>query len=185
MKNNSYMNESKEQRLSRLQKGSYVEAIETLLNSIDNHFNNEIRRTVENYQTSLLFMGIHASALTIAEVFFNQTGLTGYKRFLEVFVDGESEDRKFSTVAKTIHDWRNVLAHQWLGSLGHQIGYDYEMQLGWQQRGEVMFLNPNIYREQYLLAFKAQGRIWGYRTIFSEEELQAIKDRIIHRYLQR
>lgn len=179
------MNESKEDRLKRLQDNSYVEAIETLLNSIGNYFNNELRRTAENYQTSLLFMGVHAAALTISEVFFNQTGSRGYKHFLKEFVDGEAEDKQFSLISDTIHDWRNILAHQWIGSLGHKVGYDYEMAYGWQERDGITFINPEIYCDQYLLAFKAQGRIWKYRSLFSEQELEGIKGRIIQRYLQR
>lgn len=184
MKNNTYRGESQEQRLKRLQGNSYVEAIETLLNSIDNFFNNEVRLTPDNYQTSLLFMGIHASALTISEVFFNETGLTGYGHFLKHYVDGDTNDRKFSEIAKTIHDWRNVLAHQWLGSIGHQIGYDYEMQSGWEKRDNVTFVNPRIYVEQYLSAFKAGGKIWSYRNDFTEEQLNDIKMRIINKYLK-
>lgn len=184
MKNNAHKNESKEARLKRLQDGPYVEAIETLLNSIDNFFNNEIRITVDNYQTSLLFMGIHAAALTISEVFFNKKGLSGYKLFLETFVDGNEENKKFSTIADIIHDWRNILAHQWIGSMGHEIGYDCEMQLGWEKRDDITFINPRIYQEQYLAAFQAGGKIWGYDRIFTEDQLEQIKQRIIAKYLQ-
>ncbi|MFZ3009931.1 MAG: hypothetical protein WA030_02850 [Candidatus Microsaccharimonas sp.] len=185
MKNNTYKGESREDRLARLQKGSYVEAIETLLNSIDNYFNNEIRLTPDNHQTSLLFMGIHASALTISEAFFDESGMTGYKHFLEEYVDGEADDRKFSEIAETIHDWRNVLAHQWLGSIGHQVGYDYDMEAGWERRDEVIFINPRIYYEQYSSAFKAGGRIWDYQKNFTEDQLDNIKLRIINKFLKK
>ncbi len=185
MKNNAHKSETKAHRLKRFQENSYVESIETLLNSIDNYFNNEIRLAAGNYQSSLLFMGIHASALTISEVFFNETTLMGYKHFLEQYVDGDEEDRKFSSIAGTIHDWRNVLAHQWLGSIGHEVGYDYEMQNGWQKRGDVTFINPRIYSEQYLSAFKAGGKIWDYQQMFTEEQLNEIKGRVIDKYLKR
>ena len=86
--NNAHNSESLAQRLSRFQKNGPIETIETLLNSIDNHFNNEIRLTPANFQTSLLFLGIHAVALTIGEVFFNNTGkdrdLKNYKEFLRL-----------------------------------------------------------------------------------------------------
>lgn len=182
MKNNSHINESKEARLKRLKNNSYVEAIETLLNSIDNHFNNEIRITVDNHQTSLLFMGIHAVALTISEAFFNKSGLDGYKLFTEKFIDGSINDKKFSTIASLVHDWRNILAHQWIGSTGHSIGYDYQMEYGWQVREGITFINPRIYCKQYLSAFKAGGSIWKYDQIFSQEELESIKQRIIAKY---
>ena len=185
MKNNTYISEDKAKRLQRLQDGSYVEAIETLLNSIDNFFNNEIKMTADNYQTSLLFIGVHAVALTIAEAFFDQSGPQGYKHFLEMFIDGHEDDKKFSVIADTIHDWRNVLAHQWLGSIGHEIAYDYDTELGWRREEGIVYINPRIYRDQYLNAFKAEGRIWQYKNLFSEEELENTKARIISKYLKK
>lgn len=129
-------------------------------------------------------MGIHATALTISEAFFNKSGPSGYKLFLQTYVDGASDDRKFSLIADIIHDWRNILAHQWIGSIGHEIGYDYEMGLGWQERDGVTFINPRIYCEQYLSAFKAGGKMWQYNQIFSENQLEQIKQRIIAKYLK-
>ncbi len=185
VKNNAHRNESKEDRLRRFQNNSYVESIETLLNSIDNFFNNEIQVARDNKQTSLLFMGIHAVALIISEAFFSKSGLDGYKLFLETYVDGDEDDKKFSKIATTIHDWRNILAHQWIGSTGHDIGYDYEMDLGWQTRNEVTFINPKIYCEQYLSVFRAGGRMWSYKELFSEEQLEEIKSRIIAKYVKK
>ena len=133
MKNNAHLGETKEKRLKRFEDGPPVEIIGTLLNSISNFFNNEIRATLndpENPQTSLLLLGIHSVALTIAYGFFNQGGPKGYKLFLENFVDGGTADTKFSTIAEDIHEWRNVLAHRWLNVAGHQFSYDYTMTEG-------------------------------------------------------
>lgn len=186
--NKAHKGESKEARLKRFQNGSPVEVIETLLNSIDNHFNNEIALTVENnnYQTSLLFLGIHAVTLTIGEAFFNQgSDLKNYKKFLEIFVDGTTDDTCFSIVAESIHFWRNILAHQWLGSLGHRIGYDYEMKHGWEKRDDVLFINPKIYCKHYLNAFRDNGKLWDYQDMFTEIELETIKQRLIDKYIRR
>jgi hypothetical protein len=185
MENRAHQGESKEHRLQRLQSSHPVEAIETLLNSIDNFFNNEIRLTPENHQTSLLFMGIHASALTIAEAFVGKGGPEGYAWFLKTFVDGETDDTKFSLIAVSIHDWRNVLAHQWIGSIGHVIGYDYAMSLGWEKRDDILFINPKIYCEKYLQAFAAGGKIWKYDQLFSPEGLEGIKARIVQKYQEK
>ncbi len=185
MRNNAHESESKEHRLQRLQNGHPIEAIETLLNSIDNFFNNEIELTVGQAQTTLLFLGIHAVALTIAEVFVDQNGLDGYKWFLETYVDGDSEDTKFSKIAEIIHDWRNILAHQWIGSLGHDIIYDYGMTSGWERRGAAYAINPRIYCEQYIGAFDTGGKIWKYDKLFNERELEDIKKRIVGKYKQR
>lgn len=176
--------ESKEARLARFQNNSPVEAINILLDSIDKYFNNEICLTPGNAQTSLLFLGIHAVALTISEAFFDKTGPKGYKIFLEKFVDGGSNDVKFSAISDLVHDWRNILAHQWLGLTGHGIGYDYKMEFGWQKRDGVVFINPKIYCDYYLKAFSRGGKIWDYDKIFTESELQTIKNRIIKKYLE-
>jgi len=184
MQNNAHQSESKEHRLQRLQSGHPVEAIETLLNSIDNYFNNEIRLTVGQAQTTLLFLGVHAVALTVAEVFFGKGGPAGYKWFLETYVDGDMEDTQFSQIADTIHDWRNILAHQWIGSLGHDIIYDYEMEKGWERRDEALAINPRIYYERYIAAFAAGGKIWRYDKIFTEEQLEEIKKQIVEKYQQ-
>lgn len=181
MKNRAHI-ETKEQRLRRLKINPSEEAIETLLNSISNFFNNEIGITPNNYQTSLLFLGTHAAALTISEAFFGKSGEEGYHRFLEAFVDGNSVDRKFSKISRTLHDWRNILAHQWIGSLGHSIEYDYKMPEGWKNEETRLIINPKIYCECYLSAFSASGRLWKYDSIFTEEERDNIKNRIIKKY---
>lgn len=180
MENNAHLGESRDHRLRRLQDGAPNEAILTLLNSISSFFNNEISITPDNKQTSLLFLGIHASALTVAWALFGKSGRSGYRKFLEVFVDGETEDTKFSLIAGDIHDWRNILAHKWIGSLGHEIGYDYDMVCGWERRDGVLFINPRIYCEKYLEAFS--GKIWNYRSILSEAEQEQAKKRIVNKF---
>lgn len=184
MKNNTHLGETKEMRLKRFQENPPVEIIETLLNSIANYFNNEIRVTTEknNYQTSLLFLGIHAVALTISEAFFNKTGPVGYKLFIEKFVDGDIPGTKFSDIADVIHNWRNIIAHQWLGNNGYKIGYDYKMTRGWEKRNGIIFINPEIYHDYYLNAFESGGRIWDYKNLFNEIELAEIKERLLKNF---
>lgn len=181
MKNRAHM-ETREKRLARLKGGVPIEAIETLLNSIANYFNNEIALTPKNYQTSLLFLGIHASVLTISEAFFGKSGVEGYLMFLEKFIDGKTTDTKFSNIAPKIHDWRNILAHQWLGTAGHRIEYDYKMKEGWKIKDKVTVINPKIYCECYLKAFSAGGKIWRYKTILSAEDLEKAKTIIVGKY---
>ncbi len=186
MENNAH-SETKEKRLKRFQDGVPYEIISTLINSIANFFNNEIALTTQgdNYQSSLLLLGVHSVALTISEGLFNKTGSDGYKLFLEKFVDGDTPDTKFSIIAKSIHDWRNVLAHQWLGSIGHSIGYDYRMSFGWEIRGDVTFINPRIYLEHYLKAFGRNGKMWDWETLLTEQEQESAKQRLIDKYLSR
>lgn len=180
--NRTHNSEARDARLERL-KSHPVEAIETLLNSIANYFNNEIGVTPAHYQTSLMFLGVHASALTIGEVFFaNGSMLKDYKQFLETFVDGDTEDLMFSLIAEDIHNWRNILAHQWLGSMGHRVEYDYQATLGWERRDDILVINPKIYCEAYLKAFSLGGKIWKYDQVFTADQLNEIHGRIVAKF---
>jgi hypothetical protein len=183
--NNTHNSESREHRLARL-KSDPVEAIETLLNSIANFFNNEILLTPTHYQTSLMFLGVHASALTIGEVFFgHRNDFENYRDFMRTFVDGDTEDTKFSVVAEHLHNWRNIIAHQWIGSLGHKIEYDYQTNLGWQMIEDTLIINPKIYCDKYMEAFSAKGRLWKYNSIFTEEQLTKAHKEIVRKYENR
>ena len=76
----------------------------------------------------------------------------------------------------------HVLAHQWLSSMGHKIEYDNNMSLGWERRDGIIAINPIIYCQQYLEAFSANGRIWKYESMFSEDQLERVKERLIRKY---
>lgn len=185
--NNSHIGETAKRRLERFENGSPVESIETLLNSIDNYFNNEIRATISDLrqpQTTLLFLGIHASILTISEAFFNDKKFSGYKLFLEKYVDDADSPSGFSLIANDIHTWRNVVAHQWLSTKGHGLAYAYELEQGWKREGDILYINPKMYCEQYLAAFSAGGKIWQYSQHFTKEELEEIKQRIIDKFVK-
>ena len=147
-------------------------AIILLVLSINNFLNNEIKTTVDQNppQTSLLFMGIHASILTLSEVLFNLKGPKGYKKFLEEFIDEGSEDKCFSLIANEIHAWRNTLAHSWLSLRGHDIDYEYGMPKGFEEREGTIYINPKIYLDLYLRAFNS-NRILLYVNRMSEADL--------------
>lgn len=186
-KNNSHLGETAERRLERFQNGSPIESIETLLNSIDNYFNNEIRDTISNLrypQTTLMFLGIHAAILTISEVFFNDKGSSGYKLFLESYVDNKGRTDNFSLIADDIHKWRNIVAHQWLSTKGHSLAYTYDSDKGWMRENGILYINPRVYCEQYLAAFRGGGKIWLYSQYFTQDELEVIKQRIINKFVK-
>ena len=135
-----------------------------------------------------MFLGIHSVALTISEIFWNLKGESGYKKFLEKFVDGNTKDTKFSSIADKIHNWRNVLAHQWLASSGYQIQYDYEIKFGFIVKDGLLTINPKIYCDHYLNAFRSTsrgGKIWNYRSIFNSEQLEEIKQRLIYKFIKK
>lgn len=166
--------------------GSPKDALFLLLFSINAFLNNEIEATISKNppQSSLLFMGIHAGAITIAEVFFNKSGYKGYKKFLEEFIDGDTEDRKFSAIAPQIHAWRNTLAHGWLSLKGHNTEYDYKMRKGFEFRGKDLYINPKIYLDLYLKAFDMNGRLLNYLEQMKKEDLINGQKILIKKYLK-
>ena len=164
---------------------SPVNAVTLLIMSINSFLNNEIKITVDQDppQTSLLFMGVHASILTISEILFNEKGEKGYKRFLKEFIDEGTGDRCFSQIAGEIHSWRNILVHGWLSLRGHNIEYEYKMQKGFEKRGETLYINPRVYLALYLSAFQ-EGQILKYVSKMAPEELSRAQETIRRKYLR-
>lgn len=185
MSENRAHHESYEKRLKRFENGSPIESISTLMNSIANFFNNEIVEAPKNKQTSLMFLGIHAIILTISEALFNKTGEEGYDYFLKKFVDGDCENLQFSIISKRLHSWRNILAHQWLGGSGHSFGYNYDMAEGWKEDGGVLYVNPQIYCDQFIKAFSSDSQLWNYESYLSTAELEDAKNRIIRKFVKK
>jgi hypothetical protein len=177
--------ESQADRLKRFQDGPPTEVISTLLNSINNFFNNEIARAAEASCWSLMVMGVHAVALTISFGFFGLNGEAAYVRFLREYVDGSEPGADFSSVGSELHTWRNVLAHQWLGSAGHAIGFDPSMAVGWERRSGILVVNPARYHEAYRSAFRTSSPMWKPEKLLTSPELQAAKDRLIDKYVAR
>lgn len=186
MKNNSHLGETKEHRLKRFQDGPPIEIIETLINSMASFFMNEIGATFDNKsnpQTSLMFLGTHSIALTLSHGFWNKEGKQGYKLFLEHFIDGDTPDTKFSTIYEEIHEMRNIVAHRWINVGGHNFGYDFTMAEGWKIDGDVIFINPQIYLNQFIKTFSSGGRIYRYNTVLpTPETLESAKNRFISKY---
>lgn len=122
---------------------------------------------------------------TIGYGLFNKGGPDAYKLFLENFIDGDTSDKKFSEIAKEIHEWRNVIAHRWINTAGHSIVYDFDMDEGWKKEGEFLIINPQIYLDQYLETFDFRGRIYRYQNVLNTDELLLeAKDRFISKYVE-
>ena len=176
--------ETYEKRLKRLQSGPPIEAIETVLNSIDNFFvTQELSRAAEEGLGNLLILGIHAVAEIVSELVYGKVGLDGLKFYLENFVDGEKQDCKFSKIAAELNTWRNILAHQWISSMGHEWGYDYSVREGWRRDNGRVIINPKIYFECFDKGF--DGPIWNYDKFLDEKGLEEAKNRIIKKFLKR
>ena len=177
--------ETKEIRLNRLQNGSPREALLTLINSQGMHFvDTEMIPAREQKMRNLLIMGIHSIAETWAEILYpNDGALAGFRRYLEHFVDGDDSDKKFSEIAEEINRWRNIITHQWLSSFGHVFGVDLNMNEGWKREGEILYFNPLVYFDCFVEKFDRSLSI--IEEVFTEEEREEIKQRIIIRYQKR
>jgi hypothetical protein len=175
--------ETKENRLKRLQEGKPVEALLTLFTLQSSFFVDiELKPAAEKRLCNLLILGIHAVAETWAEILFDDKSVTGFERYLEYFVDGNKSDEKFSTIAEEINAWRNIIAHQWLSSLGHSFGVNCDMKEGMKRENGILYFNPVIYFKCFLEKFE---RTWSIiKEIFSEEEHEQMKQRIIEKYVK-
>lgn len=176
------MIEDKTKRLARFQYGSPMEIIETLLNSIANFYNREIDQAADLRLWLLVVLGIHSVALTISEGIFDKKGLTGFTFFLTNFMDDNKYSCKFSDIADKIHNYRNVVAHQWLSVSGYDFGIDERMAKGWEERDGIIYFNPRAYYETFKKAFDRGGKIWKYAQLLSSEELGEAKKRLLGKY---
>ena len=177
--------ESRDDRLRRFEDNPPTEIISTLINSINNFFNPEIAKAAEDGCWSLVIMGVHSVTLTISFGLFGDDTEKGYVRFLQTFMDSGESGGDYSAIGSKIHDWRNVLAHQWLAAVGHTFGLDPGMDVGWERRGDTTVLNPKRYHEAYRHAFRTSSDLWRPDRILTAEEMEANKRRLIKKYVNR
>jgi len=173
------MIEPQDKRIQRLENGTPLEIIETLLNSIHNYYNRQIDASVKAGAWDLAFIGIHSVAVTVGTGLFSDSSLTAFTRFLKEFVDTDEQGYNFSEIAKELHGWRQVLVHRWLSSKGYEFGFDMEQQEGWQKVDGVVLLNPQRFHEAFNKAFVGGGKIWQWQSVLSDEEQQTAKTRLL------
>jgi hypothetical protein len=177
--------ESAVERLTRFRDGSPTEVIATLLNSIDNFLNPEIHKAAEHHCWSLVLMGTHAVAVTISEGLFGLPGKAGFVRFVTDFMDQGETDPPFVEIAGDLHHWRTVVSHQWLSTAGHYFGFDENITVAWERRGDILVVNPIHYHEAYRQAFSAPSNLWRARKWMSEPDLEAARTRLLDKYVKR
>ncbi len=177
--------ETKEQRLKRLQNGSPREALLTLINLQGTWFvDAELKPAAEKGLFNLLILGIHAVAETWVEILYpEEDAVNGFSRYLQDFVDGDKPDKRFSEIAIEINCWRNIIAHQWLSSFGHNFGINPTMSEGWKRDGGVIYFNPIVYFECFLQKFDISLTLIEQK--YTEKEREVLKKRIIARYEKR
>ncbi len=152
--------ETFEDRLHRFLSGSPNEIFLTILNSISNFTLDQLRRATEAELYDLALLGAHAVAQTVAEQIYGRTGLAATKFYLENFVGGDVEDRRFSLIAKEFHHYRNVHAHRWSSRSSHSMGFDVEMEKGWVRDTDGLHVNPRVFMEGFATGFGAGGPMW-------------------------
>ena len=181
--------ETFDQRLKRFKSEEPAEFIETILLNIQNYSIPELVIASENRCSDLLILGIHSVIETVSENIFLKKGVSGFKFYLENFVDTDKEGFRFSEIADVLNDLRNIIAHQKISKLGHSFGYDYDMQVGYKIDGSIIILNPSILFEQFNSAFKkgrkTKRRIWDYREFLNQDQMEEAKKRFIQKFTKR
>jgi len=152
--------------------------------SMQNYILPELYVAKEKKLDMLIFLGTHATIQTISEKLFDIGGPTGTKFYLETFVDGKSEDRKFSLISDDIHEMRNVMAHQWWASSTHEIALNHEMSEGWKREPNLLHINPEVYVEQFARAFERGELIDKYRQLLTDEQRAVRKYYLIRDWLR-
>lgn len=182
--------ESIEARIKRLKSNAPDEAIGNILNAICNSYLPELSVAAQEELSNSLILGIHSIASTVAEHIFLRRGKSGFKFYLENFVDGEDDDLKFSNISGQLYDWRNVIAHQFLSGQGHMFGYNYKMNSGYKVDNGVTLINPYIFFTQVKNAFENYGqartkyKVYDYMQLLTTEEMQKSKDLFLDTFLK-
>lgn len=177
--------ESYKERLRRLTGGPPIESLGTLTNGINIHFiDKELRIAYKKHLWSLLLLGIYAVIETIAEALYGNTDIKNIRKYHKTFVDTNGLKCDFSSIVKEINEWRNVLAHVWVHKKGHYINFDPAQKEGWERERGVLSVNPKIYFECFVKAFETNGKIWEFEALFSKQQLEDAKSRVINKFIK-
>jgi hypothetical protein len=164
--------ESFEKRLKRYTSQDDLEIFGWMTVMMHNVTMRELRIAKENNLYQCLFLSSHAVIQTISENMFNKRGIEGTRFYLESFFDGTTRDRQYSLISDYIHDMRNVIAHQGYSSLQHAVDFNDEMTDGWKEESGIIYINTNIYAEQFVKAFEQGAHVQKYRQLSDEERVK-------------
>jgi len=181
--------ESYEKRLQRLSEGPPDEIILSILNAVDNFLLSEISVASKNGLNDLVILGIHGVIMTITEHVFLKSGKSGFKFYLENFVDKDEPGWEFSHISSSIYDLRNVVAHQCLSKLGHVMGYDDQQTLGYRHEDGILWLNVTAYSEQFRAGFEGKGKtkhwIFDYKDFLNQAAMKTVKNNYLESFQRR
>lgn len=166
--------ETFKQRLKRYTSKNDLEIFGWLTVYLQNSYLGELRLAKENQLHLCVYLITHAVIQTVSENMFGSTGKDGTKFYLENFVDGNTTNKKFSLITDEIHDARNVMAHQGYSSLQHRVEYFAgDMAEGWKQEAGTIYINPNIYAEQFENALSHGTHVQKY--LQQSDEIRTIR----------
>jgi hypothetical protein len=152
--------------------------------SMQNYILPELYVAKEKKLDRLIFLGTHSIIQTIAEKLFDTKGPAGTQFYLENFVDGNTQDKRFSLISDDIHEMRNVMAHQWWAVSTHEIALNHEMSEGWKREPGLLHINPEVYVEQFARAFERGELIEKYCQLLTEEQRAVRKYYFIRDWLR-
>lgn len=175
--------ESYEKRLQRLSSNPPDEIILTILNVTRNSMVPQLAMASKYELHDLVILGIHAAIKTITEHVFLKPQKSGFKFYLENFVDGTEPSCQFSRISLEIYDLRNVIAHQCLSKLGHVMGYDNQQEQGYRVESDILWVNTSIYFEQFLAGFEGKGAtkhwLFDYEKFLDQETMDTVKTKYL------
>jgi hypothetical protein len=172
--------ETFEKRLNRFLNGSPNEVFFTILNSVLNSFLPELRNATEAGLYNLVLLGAHSVMQTIGEQIYGKKGLDATAFYLINFVDGNTEDTQFSIIAKDLHLYRNINAHQWSSRSNHEVGLDTTQEKGWWRDDQGLHINPVIFMRCFSNGFERQGPML--RNFIQCDALRALRRKYCYLY---
>lgn len=170
--------ETFEDRLRRFLFGSPNEVFLTILNSISNFTLPELCAATDAGLYNLSLLGAHSVMQIIGEQIYGKTGIEATTFYLKNFVDGDTDDTKFSTIAEELHTFRNVHAHRWSSRFNHAVGFDTGEEKGWWHDDDGLHINPIIFMKCFSAGFRGQNRMMWRQF----DELTALRRK--YRYLR-
>jgi len=164
--------ETYQARLRRFLSNGPDEIPLTLLNSITSFGIKELEVANDRRLDTLVFLGTHAIMQTIGEYIFGMSGPSATKFYLEHFVDGDTDDQRFSEIYELLHEMRNVFAHQWMSLRSHKFALDYREEKGWWHGPDGVHINPSVYFMAFKSRFPDTAPERDYRKFVSERDLR-------------
>ena len=151
---------------------------------LQNYHIAELTRARESKLYHCVYLLAHSIIQTVSEVMFGLTGHEGTRFFLEHFVDGATEDKKFSTISHEIHDIRNIIAHRGYSKMQHEVYYFADhIEEGWRREDDgSLTINPALYStqvEDFLLPSMLDPTFYGQKPL----KLLQLKYRFIRQWL--